>query len=238
VWLAKIYQAALPTDLSGLVWDRVGTKTRELVYSNIRNITVRNPDGIVQIADSTTIQKLIDIGLLDIDDTVTVAKTPEQLVEEINERLRKRLAGANGTHPQYKGLAERLERLRASELSRATDSYEYLREFFEIAKDLTNAEKAEDENGLTGLNILPNPNLGALSQIFAAYKNDSTPAIIGTIVDEVDRIVKEVSYPGWELRPDGVREVKKSLVQVFKKFGLQLTGEPMDSAYNYIEANY
>src|SRR5665647_1095031 len=118
-WVAKIYEAVTPTDNSSLLWDRVGAKTRELVYSNISGITVRNPKVTVQIADSKTVQSLIDEGLIAPDDKDVVVKPVSEVIDGIAERLKRRLAGANGTHTVYRGLAERLERLRASELARA-----------------------------------------------------------------------------------------------------------------------
>ena len=62
--------------------------------------------------------------------------------------------------------------------------------------------------------------------------------LIGDVVTEIDRIVIEVSYPGWEIKEDSQREVRKSLLKVFKKFRLPLNGEPFDSAYRYLETHY
>lgn len=237
-WVAKIYEAVTPTDTSSLLWDRVGAKTRELVYSNITGITVRNPRVTVQIADSKTVQSLIDEGLIAPDDKDVVVKPASEVIDGIAERLKRRLAGANGAHTVYRGLAERLERLRASELARAQDSIEYLRELFTLAKDVKDAEQAEDEGGTAGLDLLPNPNIGALTQIFEEFKPENVPVLIGDVVSEIDRIVIEVSYPGWEIKEDGKREVRKSLLKVFKKFRLPLNGEPFESAYRYIETHY
>jgi type I restriction enzyme R subunit len=237
-WVAKIYEAVTPTDTSSLLWDRVGAKTRELVYLNITDINVRNPRVTVQIADSKTVQSLIDDGLIDPDDKEIVVKPASEVIDSIAQRLKRRLAGTNGHHSVYKGLAERLERLRASELARAKDSIEYLRELFTLAKDVKEAENAEDEAGVDGLNLLPNPNIGALTQIFEEFKPENVPVLIGDVVTEIDRIVIEVSYPGWEIKDDGKREVRKSLLKVFKKFRLPLTGEPFNSAYQYVEKHY
>ncbi|TFD28668.1 type I restriction endonuclease subunit R [Cryobacterium lyxosi] len=237
-WVAKIYEAVTPNDNSALLWDRVGAKTRELVYLNITGINVRNPRLTVQIADSTTVQSLIDAGLIDPDDKETVVKPASEVIDGIAARLKRRLAGANGNHTVYKGLAERLERLRASELARAKDSIEYLRELFTLAKDVKDAEHAEDEDGVDGLDLLPNPNIGALTQIFEEFKPENVPVLIGDVVTEIDRIVIEVSYPGWEIKDDGKREVRKSLLKVFKKFRLPLHGEPFESAYQYVETHY
>ena len=62
--------------------------------------------------------------------------------------------------------------------------------------------------------------------------------LIGDVVTEIDRIVIEVSYPGWEIKEDGKREVCRSLLKVFKKLRLPLAGEPFESAYRYVENHY
>jgi type I restriction enzyme R subunit len=236
-WVAKIYEAVTPTDTSTLLWDRVGAKTRELVYSNITGINVRNPKLTVQIADSKTVQSLIDTGLVD-PDKDAVVKPASEVIDGIAARLKRRLAGANGMHTVYRGLAERLERLRVSELARAQDSIEYLRELFTLAKDVKDAEDAEDEGGADALDLLPSPHIGALTQIFEEFKPENVPVLIGDVVSEIDRIVLEVSYPGWEIKEDGKREVRRSLLKVFRKFRLPLSGEPFESAYRYIETHY
>ncbi|MBG6214308.1 type I restriction enzyme R subunit [Cryobacterium sp. CAN_C3] len=237
-WLAGVYHAVTPTDDTNLLWDRVGAKTVALVYANITDISVRNPKVTVQIADSTTVQDLIDAGILDEDDEPLTVKPIEDIIDSIETRLRKRMAGANGGHAVFRGISDRLEKLRQSELARAKDSIEYLRELFTVAKDLREAERAEDQAGGTGLDLLPNPHLGALTQIFEEYKPADVPVVIGDIVAEIDRIVKQVSYPGWTVKDEGKRTVRKNLLQVFRKFRLPLTGEPFDSAHRYVEMHY
>ncbi|WEO76424.1 HsdR family type I site-specific deoxyribonuclease [Cryobacterium sp. SO2] len=237
-WLASIYQAVTPSDDTSLLWDRVGAKTLALVYSNITDISVRNPRVTVQIADSTTVQNLIAGGVIGADDEALTLKPIDEIIDSIETRLRRRMTGPNGDHIAFRGLSDRLERLRKSELARAKDSIEYLRELFTVAKDLREAERAEDQDGGPGLDLLPNPHLGALTQIFEEYKPADVPVVIGDIVAEIDRIVKQVSYPGWTVKDDGKRTVRKNLLQVFRKFKLPLSGEPFESAYRYVEMHY
>ncbi|EAR24285.1 restriction enzyme type I helicase subunits and related helicase [marine actinobacterium PHSC20C1] len=237
-WVAKIYEAVTPTDLSSLLWERFGAKTRELVFANISEIRVRNPQLTVQIADSTTVQKLIDEGLLDDDDTESKQKTADEIIDSIAGRLKRRLAGPNQNHAIYQSLADRLDRLRESELSRAKVSVEFLRELFTLAKDVKSAEHAEDQSGAAGLDLLPDPKVGALTQIFEEFAPEGTPVMIADIVTEIDRIARTVSYTGWNTKDDGRKLVRRSLLKAFKGFGLPLTGEPFESAYQYIETHY
>jgi type I restriction enzyme R subunit len=237
-WLASIYQAVTPSDDTSLLWDRMGAKTMALVYDNISDISVRNPKVTVEIADSNTVRTLIDNGVIDGHDEPLTLKPIDEIIDSIETRLRRRMSGSNSEHAAFRGLSDRLERLRKSELARAKDSIEYLRELFTVAKDLRQAELAEDEAGAKGLDLLPNPHLGALTQIFEEYKPENAPVVIGDIVSEIDRIVKQVSYPGWAIKDDGKRIVRKNLLQVFNKFKLPLKGEPLESAYGYIEMHY
>jgi type I restriction enzyme R subunit len=198
----------------------------------------RNPKVTVQSADSTTIQKLVDHGFIDPDDTETPSKSAEEIIDSIANRLKRRMAGPNGNHAIYRSLAERLDKLRTSELSRAEGSIEFLRELFTVAKDFVDAEHAEDEAGTEGLDLLPSPNVGALTRIFEEYKPQNPPAMVGDIVAEVDRIARTVAYDGWTSKEDGRKLVRRSLLKVFKSFQLPYTGEPFESAYRYIETHY
>jgi len=146
-------------------------------------------------------------------------------------------AGANGDHPVYKSLAERLERIRLNAFSRSQDSIDYLSQIFVLAADLTNAENAEDESGEAGLDVL-DPNVGALTQIFEEYKPESVPVIVGDVVRDIDAIVKAVSFSGWSETQRGDKLVRLEVRKVLKKYELHRIDGLFDDAYNYIAANY
>lgn len=151
--------------------------------------------------------KLVDEGL--IPDPVDVEhKSAGDIIDSIAARLKKRLEGGHGDHPVYKSLAERLDRLRERTLAAAEQSIEWLREAFTLAKDVTVAEKAEDESGVAGLDLLPDPIVGALTQIFREFAPDDAPAMIGRVVIEIDEIVKEVRFDGWAATQNGDRIVR------------------------------
>jgi hypothetical protein len=185
-----------------------------------------------------TIQALIDEGLIDPEDTQVRTKTAEDVIDSIAERIRRRLAGANGDHEVYRSLSERLERLRERTLTQARDSIEYLRELFVLAKDVTTAEQAEDAAGREGLDLLPDPHVGALTQIFNEYAPKDTPIIVGRVVADIDAIVKEVRYDGWSATQKGDRIVRISIRKVLQKYHLPATGDLFDHAYAYIAEHY
>jgi type I restriction enzyme R subunit len=117
-------------------------------------------------------------------------------------------------------------------------SVEFLRELFTLAKDVKTVEHAEDESGNAGLDLLPDPKVGALTQIFEEFAPEGTPAMIADIVTEVDRIDRTVSFAGWSTKDDGRKLVRRSRLKAFNGFGLSLTAESFESAYQYIETHY
>lgn len=236
-FLSQVYASKQPSSgKDELLWHRLGAKTLELVHAHITDLKVGRSDDVV-VADADTIRVLEEEGL--IDDAVEVEnKTAGDIIDSIAARLKKRLEGANGSHPIYRSLAERLEHLRERTLAAAEQSIEWLREAFGLAKDLTVAEQAEDTQGTAGLDLLPDPNVGALTQIFNEYAPDNTPEMIGRVVSEVDQIVKEVRYEGWAATQKGDRLVRQELRNTLRKFQLHKVVGLFEAAYDYIKVHY
>jgi type I restriction enzyme R subunit len=238
-FLSQVYASVMPTNSANeLLWHRLGAKTLDLVHSHIGDVSVQGSGKQAVIADVGTIQALIDEGLIDPGDSEVKAKTAEQVIDSIAERIRRRLAGANGDHEVYRSLSERLDRLRERTLTQARDSIEYLRELFVLAKDVTTAEQAEDTAGREGLDLLPDPHVGALTQIFNEYAPKDVPIIVGRVVADIDAIVKEVRYDGWSATQKGDRIVRISIRKILQKYRLPATGELFDHAYAYIAEHY
>jgi type I restriction enzyme R subunit len=233
-WLAKIYGAVTPSDGdSALLWARLGAKTLALVHEHISNVQVRNPLFDVVIADEVTVKRLIDEGLLDATDAPEVtSKTAEEILDSIAGRIARRRDRHD--HPVYKALAERLEQLRQAQLAKAEDSIEFLREIFTVARDLKAAENADDSGDLA---LLPDPRVGALTQIFQEYKPAGASIIIADVVHAVDRIVTEVGFDGW-VNTETEKDVRLALRKTLKQFNLPVKGELFDRAYEYIAENY
>ncbi|MCU1585465.1 MAG: restriction enzyme type helicase subunit and related helicase [Microbacteriaceae bacterium] len=234
-WVAKIYAAVTPSDSdSALLWARLGAKTLALVHEHISDVLVRNPLFDVVIADELTVKRLVDEGLLDPSDTPAVtSKTAEEIIDSIAGRIKNRLAKHD--HPVFKALARRLEALRQAQLAKAEDSIEFLREIFTVARDLKIAEKADDSGGL---DLLPDPRLGALTQIFNEFKPVGASVAVAEVVHAVDRIVGEVAFDGWVRTLEGEKDVRVELRRQLKKFNLPIKGELFDRAYEYIAQNY
>lgn len=240
-WLSKVYASILPADTSrDLLWHRLGAKTLELVHGHIGQVTVKDSGVDVVIADEGTLKRLIAAGVIDPNDGTgeTTIVTAIEVVDNIAARLRKRLEGSNGDHSAYQSLAERLERLRERQFAKAQESVSFLQEILDLARDLTAAEKAEDESGRQGLDLMPDPHIGRLTQIFEEFKPDATPAILKKVVVGIDAIVKEVRWDGWNVTKRGDREVRTAILKVLKQYGLPLQGDLFDHAYAYVAENY
>lgn len=165
-------------------------------------------------------------------------KTASDVIDSIAERLKKKLAGATGEHPVYKSPAGRLERLRERTLAAAQQSIDWLRQAFQLARDVTAAEKVDDESGREGLDLLPDPRVGALTQIFREYAPDDTPVMVERVVHVVDAIVREGRYDGWAATQEGDRLVRRNVRSVLRKHGMHQVPGLFEDAYDYIAENY
>lgn len=92
--------------------------------------------------------------------------------------------------------------------------------------------------GRRGRTLLPDPHKGALTQIFLEVKPDATPEIVEKVVDEVDTLVRQVRFTGWQASTPGDAEVRRQLRLVLKNHGLDPVGPLFDRAYAYIAENY
>lgn len=237
-WLAKIYASVQPTGPSNaLLWRRLGAKTQELIAAHVEQVAVSpvGPDRIVM--DAHTLQAIQQLGLgLTVE--TPEARTATEVLDSIEKRLAAQLAGGK-SHPVYESLARRLDDLRKHNLAEAEGSVEMLKKILDLAKDLTIAVKAEAEGDLDSLTpgLLPDPNIGALTQIFVEYAPTATPAIIERLVTDIDRIVRQVRSLGWQESVRGDRDIRRELRLVLHKQGLT-QDEVYDRAYAYVRENY
>ena len=179
-WLAQVYESVQPAGTSdALLWQRLGAKTLDLVHGHITEVRVTGSGLDEVIVDAETIEAIRQLALpdpgvpLDGDEPMTVGEA----LDTIEARIRRRL-DASRSHPVYVALSDRLERLRHRQLTQASASVEFLREILELAQQVTAVERAEDEGHLDDVSILPDPNVGALTQIFREFAPADAPVII------------------------------------------------------------
>lgn len=242
-WLAQVYEAIKPSKVSdALLWHRLGAKTLALVHGHIDEVTVTGTGLEEVVVDPDAIEAmraLVQQGELDLDphrDLLAQPVTLEEVLSTIDGRIRRRLAA--NPHPVYQSLAEQIERLRQQAITKAQDSIDFLRQALEVARLAVLAERLEGQARLDEAEHLLDPHVGALTQIVNEYKPDRTPVIVDDVVRDIDTIVKQVAWTGWNETQEGDRTVRLELRKILKKYGLPLTGPLFDQAYAYISQNY
>ncbi|HQN42831.1 MAG TPA: hypothetical protein PLA25_01765, partial [Anaerolineaceae bacterium] len=112
------------------------------------------------------------------------------------------------------------------------NSLDYLKQLLEIARKVLQAEKdvdPEEERQSAK---------AALTELFNETKTAQTPVIVERIVADIDEIVRNVRFPGWQQTIAGEREVKQALRRVLLKYQLHKEQELFDKAYGYIKEYY
>ena len=240
-WLAQLYEAVKPTHVSyDLIWARLGAKTLGLVHGHMADIAVTGTgleEIVVDPGAIEVIRQLVEQDALPgIDVDTPDAITVDDVFKSIESRIKRRLE--DHPHAVYKTLAEQIERLRQQAITRVEDSIDFLKKALELAKTLVEAEKLEAEGRLDEATLLVDPNLGALTQIVDEFKPDGTPVIVDDVVRDIDEIVKQVRFTGWNATQEGDRTVRKEIRVVLKRYALPPSGPLFDNAYAYIRENY
>ena len=218
-WLTQVYQSVKPLSGNGrLLWHRLGAKTIELINQNVHVEAVRDD---------------IDALVLDAEvlDSILNDANPDKKAREVEIKLIARLRKHAG-NPKFKELGERLEKIREKHEQGLLSSLEFLKAILEIAKDTVEAENQTDpeedkDQALT-----------ALTELFNEVKTKNTHVIVERIVADIDSIVKQVWFLGWQDTTQGEREVKQALRRSLLKYKLHTDQELFDKAYGYIRQYY
>jgi type I restriction enzyme R subunit len=201
-----------------LLWHRLGAKTIELINQNVHVETVR--DDIDEL--------VLDAEVLD---SILNDENPAKKAKEIEIKLVARLRKHAG-NPKFKALGERLEKIREKHEQGLLNSLEFLKAILDIARDTVEAERETD----------PEENedqaLAALTELFNEVKTQNTHVIVERIVADIDAIVRQVRFDGWQATDQGEREVKQALRRALLKFKLHTDQDLFDKAYGYIRQYY
>lgn len=226
-WYASVYKALpIPTDDTDLIVDRLGPKTRKLVHQHMTDVHVKDPGKIVTVADADTIKKLVNDGRLPEPPEDQTGKSAEEIIENLTARIKRKLEGPDAA--KYTPIAERIDRIREMFITNAEESIRALEALFGAAADLTKLEKGAD----------PDDKVGNLTRIFRENTPGGQTEVIEQIVTEIDTLVRQAVFAGWESREASQKAVKKKLRGVLRKHRIPTTGEPFDSAWEYIVAHY
>jgi type I restriction enzyme R subunit len=217
-WLSQVYQSVQPSGGHGkLIWHSLGAKTIELIHQNVHVETLRDD---------------LETLILDADLLEAVLSNPDpknvKIIEiKIARRLRKHMG-----NPKFKALSERLEELKNRQEQGIITSVEFLKQLLQLAKELLQAEKEtppeeDDDRGKS-----------ALSDLFQDVKTEDTPVMVERIVTDIDDIVRQVRFDGWQTTTGGERLVKQALRKTLFKYRLHQDEELFEKAYGYIRQYY
>jgi type I restriction enzyme R subunit len=237
-FLARIYSSIAPNHAADLLlWQKLGAKTMEIVHAHLLDVTI-DADKLEKVAmDAQVLEALRENGLFP---KMAKPKEPAPTALEVITRLEARIQARFAADPTQKvwiTLAERLELLRLSRISSAEESVEFLRHILELAKDLLEAERADNEGRISDIKVV-DPRTGALTQIFDEFKPEGVPVVIASVVENVDALVQPVRGTGWQTSHPGDRMVRQELRLILRNSGLPPAGELFDHAYAYIRENY
>jgi len=218
-WLTQVYESVKPPSGNGkLLWHALGAKTIELVHQNVHIETVRD-DLETLVMDAEVLEELLG------------AKDPKKKSKEIEIKLIARLR-KHRNDPRFVALGERLEKLKERHEQGLLHSIDFLKELLILAKEVVAAEQQADPVDEQA------QAKSALTELFAESKNGSTPIVVERIVTDIDEIVRNVRFPGWQNTKAGEREVQKALRKViYVKYQVK-DQDLFDKAFGYIRQYY
>ena len=113
-------------------------------------------------------------------------------------------------------------------------------EFIDLGRRLEELRMAHELNRVNSIEFLDEQARAkaALTQLFNEVRNENTPVAVERIVAEIDGVVKEVRFPGWQDTIEGRRNVRQSIRRiVWVKYKIK-DEEVISRAYRYVEMYY
>ncbi|MDN3205655.1 type I restriction endonuclease subunit R [Algoriphagus sediminis] len=217
-WLSQVYESVRPAsdNIGKLLWMTLGPKTLELMHENIHVGEVHQLEEFV----------------LDADVIENIFNNPDPKEAKKLEKILVKRFKKHAGNPKFKKLSERLEELRDRAEQGLITSIEFVKELCKIAKETVQAEKELE------LQVQEKSPKAALTELFLELKTDQTPAVVERIVEDIDAVVRMVSFDGWQKTSSGEREVQKHLRKVlWTKY--QIKDQILfERAYAYIKEYY
>ena len=217
-WLSQVFESVRPaSDTTGkLLWFSLGAQTTKLIHDN------------VHVGDVHQLEEFV----LDADVIEDIFNNPDQKnAKQLEKILIKRFKKLGG-NPIFKKLSERLEALRDKAERGLITSIEFVKELCKIAKETVQAEKELEEE------VQEKSPKAALTELFIELKTEETPAVVERIVNDIDAIVRVISFPGWQQTSAGEREVQQALRKSLLKYKLHKDQILFERAYGYIKEYY
>ena len=215
-WLVQVYESLKPPSGNGkLLWHALGAKTIELIHQHVSVQAVRDD---------------LETLIMDADLMNDLLRDPEGRIVEIEIKISGRLRRSKG--PKFVELSQRLEALRLKHEQGVLASIDFLKSLLELAKEVVEAEKEQPAE------VVEDQGKAALTELFGEVKNAQTPVIVERVVGDIDEIVRQVRFPGWQHTAAGEREVQRALRRSLLKYKLHADQDLFDRAYGYIKEYY
>lgn len=218
-WLSAVYNSMKPTGSmrGSLVWQTLGKKTIELIHDNVEVQSVKELETFV--VDEITLDALIK------------KRGSEPLAREVEVSLIARFRKYPSS-PEIINLGKKLDKIREAHELNQLASLEFLKRLLELAKETLEVEEkilSMDEQSRAK---------AALTELFNEVKNENTSLVVENIVRDIDLIVNEVRFLGWQDTIEGRRKVKNSIRKIVRiKYGIK-DEEVVARAYSYVEMYY
>lgn len=217
-WLSQVFESVKPASdhIGKLLWFTLGAQTTKLIHENIHVGEVHQLDEFV----------------LDADVIEDIFNNPDPKHAKKLEKILVKRFKKHAGNPKFKKLSELLEALRDKAEQGLITSIDFVKELCKLAKETLLAEKELEAE------YQEKTPQAALTDLFLELKTDQTPAVVERIVNDIDAIVRQVRFPGWQKTASGEREVQKSLRQALLKYKLHKEQLLFDRAYEYIKEYY
>ncbi len=218
-WLVQVYESVKPVSNTGrLLWHRLGAKTIKLIHENV-HVEAVHDDLELLVVDADLLEAVLG--------TPDPKKKSREIEIKVFRRLRKHLHD-----PRFKDLVERLEDLKNRHEQGLLTSVDFLKRLLDLARDVVATEHAsppieQEDRGKA-----------ALTELFEEARNVDTPVMVERIVSDIDEIVRQVRFVGWQNTHAGEREVRKALRKTLFKYQLHQDVDLFDRAYGYIREYY
>ncbi len=218
-WLSQVYESVKPvSEIGRLLWRTFGAKTIKLIHDNIH----------VESAPEELDKLVLDADMIaKLSNDQERKRKAREVIFRITERLRKQ-----ATNPVFVELGRRLEELKRRHEQGLLTSIEFLKQLLNLARDVVKAEKQ------AGPEEQEKQGKAALTQLFEEVRNKQTPIIVERVVTDIDEIVRQVRFAGWQQTIAGERDVKKALRSTLLKYKLHREQDLFDRAYSYIKQYY
>ena len=114
-------------------------------------------------------------------------------------------------------VSERLEILRLKHEQALLASLDFLKDVVEVENELSEEERYDEAKA-------------ALTELFETVLDAGTVVIVERVVSNIDEIVRQVRFPGWQQMAAGEREVTKALRKSLYRYQLK-NQDLLDRAY-------